>query len=148
MLSDDELNQYVTNVLKDRANKQAAAYSRLGFRAFLQNAAKDGPLAKPNTQFLKNIVREVDGHNRALTRKEEKEARERLKELSKRDVEKLYGYKEKRTHSQDDRFRRRRGRSKSPRRHYHSDREEQKKHRCSESLSDEGRKERRHRSSG
>ena len=116
MLSDDELNEYVANVLKDRANKQAAAYSQLGFRAFLKNADRDGPIAKPNIRFLKNVVREVDGHNRALTRKEEKEARERLRELSMRTGEKLYGWKEEYTRPQDDdgQSRRKRGRSRSP----------------------------------
>jgi len=150
MLSDDELNEYVANVLKDRANKQAAAYSQLGFRAFLKNADRDGPIAKPNIRFLKNVVREVDGHNRALTRKEEKEARERLRELSMRTGEKLYGWKEEYTRPQDDdgRSRRKRGRSRSPsprrRSQWYDDSDrEHKRRRRRDYPSDEDREERR-----
>ena len=53
MLTDDELDEYVTSLLKNQAEKQAAAYSKVGFRAFLKNAEKEGPVGKPNTRFLK-----------------------------------------------------------------------------------------------
>ena len=36
---------------------------------------------KPNTRFLKNILREADGHNAALKRKEEQEAQDRRRRL-------------------------------------------------------------------
>src|SRR5271169_1653950 len=92
MLSDDELDEYVTSLLKNQAKRQSAAYSSVGFRAFLKNVDKDGPVGKPNTRFLKNIVRDVDGYNAALARKEERESRERLKDLRKRDGERMHVY--------------------------------------------------------
>ena len=40
-----------------------------------------GAAPKPNTRFLRNIIRETDNHNAALKRKEEREARERMRQL-------------------------------------------------------------------
>ena len=151
MLSDDELDEYVTSLLKNQAGKQAAAYSKIGFRAFLQSAEKEGPAGKPNTRFLKNIVRDVDGYNAALARKEEKESRERLKELKRRDGERLHGnkkeYRSSQNREEDWRARRGRERSRSPprrRRESHGEeRGRQRKHRREDSE-DEGRKDSRH----
>ena len=116
MLSDDELNEYVTSLLKSQAKKQSAAYSALGFRAFLKNSEKDGPVGKPNTRFLKNIVRDVDGYNAALARKEERESRERLRDLRKREEkegEERGNREEGRRGRGGNRDRRERGRSRS-----------------------------------
>ena len=155
MLTDDELDEYVTSLLKNQAEKQAAAYSDIGFRAFLKNAEKEGPVGKPNTRFLKNIVREVDGYNTALARKEDKESRERLKELRRRDGERIHGNKEeyrfsRKSGEEDWRARRERDRSRSPpRRRRDSDGEERdrrRKHRREDSE-DEGRKKSHHRKS-
>src|SRR5271169_1333009 len=101
MLSDDELDEYVTSLLKNQAKRQSAAYSSVGLRAFLKNADKDGPVGKPNTRFLKNIVRDVDGYNAALARKEERESRERLKELRKLSPygERMHGFRDEEYHS-------------------------------------------------
>ena len=104
MLTDDELDEYVSHLLTDQAKRQASSYSTLGFRAFLRTADKDGPTGKPNTNFLKNVVRSVDGYNNALTRKEERESREKLKELQRRGV----------GEEEDWRVRRQRDRSRSP----------------------------------
>jgi hypothetical protein len=82
MLTDDELDEYVTQILLNDAKRQKASYSTLGFRAFLKDAEKDGPVGKPNTRFLRNIVRDVDHHNAALARKEERESRQKLREMS------------------------------------------------------------------
>src|ERR1700738_4220003 len=119
MLSDDELDEYVSSLLTSQAKRQTEAYSTLGFRAFLKNAEKERQVGKPNTRFLKNIVKNVDGYNAALAQKEERESRERLRELKRRDGEKMYGYKEdkkRRTRNgdEDGRVRRRRERSRSP----------------------------------
>jgi hypothetical protein len=151
MLDDDELDEYVASLLKRQAEKQSAAYSSIGYRAFLKNSAKDGPVGKPNTRFLKNIVRDIDGHNAALARKEEKESREKLHELRKKDGERMHGYREdfgsrKRTRDEDWRVRKERERSRSPvrrgdddtrdresrrrhKRHYSSDGDQRDSHR-------------------
>ena len=155
MLSDDELDGYVTSLLKNQAAKQAAAYSEIGFRAFLKNAEKEGPVGKPNTRFLKNIVRDVDGYNAALARKEEKESRERLKELRRRDGESMPGNKDeyrsgRKAEGDDWRVRRERDRSRSPPRGQRGsdgeDRDRRRKRRREDSE-DEGKKESRNRKS-
>ncbi|TKA55304.1 hypothetical protein B0A55_12298 [Friedmanniomyces simplex] len=45
--------------------------------------SKDAP--KPNTRFLRNIIRETDSHNAALKAKEEEESRARLRDLRRDD---------------------------------------------------------------
>ena len=149
MLSDDELDEYVASLLTSKAQRQSAAYSTLGFRAFLKDTGKDGPVGKPNTRFLKNIVRDVDGFNAALARREERESRERLKDLRKRDGEKLHGYKERSSRRDDDwRERRERDRSRSLSPHRRRDRDGEEKDRRRRSRRDdspeEERRERRH----
>ena len=150
MLSDDELDEYVASLLTNRAQRQSAAYSTLGFRAFLKDAAKDGPVGKPNTRFLKNIVRDVDGYNAALARKEERESLEKLKDLRRRDGDKLSAYKEKSSRREEEEWRARRerdrGRSRSPRRSRDRDSDERDRRRTSrrDDSREEERRERRH----
>jgi hypothetical protein len=145
MLSDDELDEYVSSLLTSQAKRQSTAYSTLGFRAFLKNAGKEGPVGKPNTRFLKNVVKNVDGFNAALARKEEKESREKLKELKRRDGGRMHGYKEEekrssRSGEEDWRIRRRRERSRSPiprRRDESRDRGRRRRHRLDYSGDEE-----------
>ncbi|KAJ0424027.1 hypothetical protein BJY00DRAFT_10528 [Aspergillus carlsbadensis] len=40
-----------------------------------------GSAPKPNTRFLRHIIKETDNHNTALKRKEDREARERMRQL-------------------------------------------------------------------
>lgn len=136
MLSDDELDEYVTQILLNDAKKQKSSYSTLGFRAFLNNTGKDGPVGKPNTRFLRNIVRDVDNHNAALARKEERESRLKLSELS-------------RSNSSSERRGRGRSRSRSPeRRRSRSPRRRGEHRRPRDHASDDERREsRRHRQS-
>src|SRR5438045_2663145 len=132
MLSDDELDEYVSSLLTAQAQRQNASYGTVGFRAFLKGAGKDGPVGKPNTRFLKNIVRDVDQHNNALKLKEERESRVRLKELRSRDGEKMIGFKDEaesrhgRSKEEDWRERRdkNRSRSRSPERRHRRERRE------------------------
>jgi hypothetical protein len=145
MLTDDELDEYVSSLLTSQAKRQSIAYSTLGFRAFLKNAGKEGPVGKPNTRFLNNVVKNVDGFNAALARKEEKESRERLKELKRRDGEKMHGYKAEerrspRSAEEDWKIRRRRERSRSPtprRRDESKLRERRRRHRLDYSSHEE-----------
>jgi hypothetical protein len=130
MLSDDELDEYVSSLLTTQAQRQKASYGTVGFRAFLKGAGKDGPVGKPNTRFLKNIVRDVDQHNNALKMKEERESRDRLKELRSRDGDRMIGYKEhmegRRGRSKEEDWRERRDRdwtrSRSPDRRHRRER--------------------------
>jgi len=148
MLSDDELDEYVASLLTHRAQRQSAAYSTLGFRAFLKDAGKDGPVGKPNTRFLKNIVRDVDGYNAALARKEERESREKLKELRKSDGGKLRPDKEELSQREDDwRVRRERERSRSPsprRRETDGDGRDRRRRSRRDCSSEDEKRERRH----
>lgn len=77
---DDLDDDYVARLLAEDAKKTSQKYSSQGLSAFLpKRRALDAP--KPNTRFLSHIVREADSHNAALKRKEEIEARKRLREL-------------------------------------------------------------------
>lgn len=84
MDSDEFDDDYVARLLAEDAKKTSQKYSSQGLSAFLpKRRAVDAP--KPNTRFLSHIVREADSHNAALKRKEETEARRRLKELYEHD---------------------------------------------------------------
>lgn len=78
--TDDLDDDYVARLLAEDAKKTSQKYSSQGLSAFLpKRRAVDAP--KPNTRFLSHIVREADSHNAALKRKEEIEAKKRLREL-------------------------------------------------------------------
>lgn len=81
MAGTDEFDDdYVARLLAEDAKKTSQKYTSQGMSAFLpKRRAADAP--KPNTRFLSHIVREADNHNAALKRKEEVEAKRRLREL-------------------------------------------------------------------
>ena len=75
-------DDYVASLLKRDAEANKSRYLTSGLGSLLSGVkprSKDAP--KPNTRFLRNIVREVDSHNAALKAKEEEESRSRLREL-------------------------------------------------------------------
>ncbi|KAH0607476.1 uncharacterized protein H6S33_002510 [Morchella sextelata] len=75
-LSDD----FVASLLSKEASEKNIKYSALGLQAFLpKRSATNAP--KPNTRFLRNIVREADNHNAALLAREAEESKERLRQL-------------------------------------------------------------------
>jgi len=91
-LSDD----YVASLLAKDAKDRTIKYSSLGLGALLPKrlalatpCPKPRPkffrpttnAPKPNTRFLKNIIKETDNHNAALKAKEAQEARARLRKL-------------------------------------------------------------------
>ncbi|TGZ77982.1 hypothetical protein EX30DRAFT_398075 [Ascodesmis nigricans] len=65
-LDDDD---YVANLLKSEAKSKASDYSSRGLQAFLPSRPTSGA-PKPNTRFLRNLVRDVDSHNAALREQE------------------------------------------------------------------------------
>lgn len=98
-LSDDD---YVARVLAKEAQDNTLKYTSEGLGAYMPkkfvslcfaiNAKREnwlmdlcdrpsGAAPKPNTRFLRHIIRETDNHNAALKRKEEREARERIRQL-------------------------------------------------------------------
>lgn len=77
--AEDLDDDYVARLLAEDAKKTSQKYLSQGLSAFLPQRRIDAP--KPNTRFLSHIVREADSHNAALKRKEEIEAKKRLREL-------------------------------------------------------------------
>ncbi|KAK1036743.1 hypothetical protein LTS16_013467 [Friedmanniomyces endolithicus] len=76
VLDDD----YVANLLvRDAETHRSRSKPGSLLSAVPRVRATDAP--KPNTRFLRNIIRETDSHNAALKAKEEEESRARLREL-------------------------------------------------------------------
>ncbi|OJJ00580.1 hypothetical protein ASPVEDRAFT_82144 [Aspergillus versicolor CBS 583.65] len=79
--SDDPNNDdYVAQVLAREARDSSMKYSTVGMEAY-RPPRPAGSAPKPNTRFLRHIIRDTDNHNAALKRKEEREARERMRQM-------------------------------------------------------------------
>ncbi|PGH12140.1 hypothetical protein AJ79_04434 [Helicocarpus griseus UAMH5409] len=74
-------DDYVAQLLAKDARDSSLRYSTLGTGAFIPATRPPAGAPKPNTRFLRNILRETDSHNANLKRKEEEEARERMRAL-------------------------------------------------------------------
>ncbi|MCJ1293611.1 hypothetical protein MMC34_005166 [Xylographa carneopallida] len=81
MPSEDYMSdEYVAKLMSKDAKDTTMRYSALGIQALLpKRPTTNAP--RPNTRFLKNIIRETDSHNAALKSKETKEAKLRLGRL-------------------------------------------------------------------
>ncbi|PYI02544.1 hypothetical protein BO78DRAFT_376793 [Aspergillus sclerotiicarbonarius CBS 121057] len=79
-IGDPSDDAYVAQVLAREARDSSLKYSAHGLEAYMPKRPT-GAAPKPNTRFLRNIIRETDNHNAALKRKEEREARERMRQL-------------------------------------------------------------------
>ncbi|KAL4805548.1 hypothetical protein BDV18DRAFT_141242 [Aspergillus unguis] len=79
-IGDPDSDDYVAQVLAKEARDSSMKYSSLGMEAYMP-ARPSGSAPKPNTRFLRHIIKETDNHNAALKRKEEREARERARQL-------------------------------------------------------------------
>ncbi|KAK7537002.1 uncharacterized protein J3D65DRAFT_651330 [Phyllosticta citribraziliensis] len=80
MPADDPTDDYVAELLKKDAKASSNRYEAVGLEAVLpKRPTSKAP--KPNTRFLRNILRETDSHNAALLAKEEAEAKARLTSL-------------------------------------------------------------------
>ncbi|KAM3489954.1 hypothetical protein MY3957_006776 [Beauveria namnaoensis] len=85
-MSTDEFltDDYVAGLLSQEASDCSIKYSAMGVDAFLvkdSNSKKSTNMPKPNTRFLRNIIRGTDNHNKALLAKEAAESKARLKRL-------------------------------------------------------------------
>jgi hypothetical protein len=76
-LSDSDL----TSLLLSEARTASKNYSTQGLAAYLPNPRRATPKIKPNTRFLQNLVRNADGHNERLRKREEGERKEKLRVL-------------------------------------------------------------------
>ncbi|OJZ88956.1 hypothetical protein ASPFODRAFT_215712 [Aspergillus luchuensis CBS 106.47] len=79
-IGDPSDDTYVAQVLAREARDSSLKYSAHGLEAYMPKRPT-GAAPKPNTRFLRHIIRETDNHNTALKRKEEREARERMRQL-------------------------------------------------------------------
>lgn len=77
---DDLTDDYVAELLAEDARKISRRCTKQNLSGLLSKPRPANAL-KPNTRFLQNIVREADQHNSALRRREEVEARARLRDL-------------------------------------------------------------------
>ncbi|KAH9827276.1 hypothetical protein Tdes44962_MAKER09764 [Teratosphaeria destructans] len=83
-MTDTALNDdYIIALLKRdaEANKRQTL---LPSSAYLSTAKRRPDAPKPNTRFLKNLVRDADSHNAALKAKEEADAKVRMEKLKRR----------------------------------------------------------------
>ncbi|MCJ1468617.1 hypothetical protein MMC07_007246 [Pseudocyphellaria aurata] len=73
-------DDYVANLLARDARNLTARYSTSGLQAFLpKRPTTNAP--KPNTRFLKTIIKETDSHNAALRVKDAQDAKARFRQL-------------------------------------------------------------------
>ncbi|KAH7235855.1 hypothetical protein BKA59DRAFT_516381 [Fusarium tricinctum] len=82
MSKNDELltDDYVADLLAQEANDCSIKYSAMGMEAYRTNK-KPANMMKPNTRFLRHIIKDTDNHNKALLAKEAAESKARLKDL-------------------------------------------------------------------
>ncbi|KAJ6087305.1 hypothetical protein N7467_006219 [Penicillium canescens] len=73
-------DDYVAQVLAKEARESSLKYSSQGLSALMPSKPA-GNAPKPNTRFLRHLIKETDNHNTALKRKEERESRERMRQL-------------------------------------------------------------------
>ncbi|TQV93351.1 LUC7-like protein [Cordyceps javanica] len=85
-MSNEEIltDDYVAGLLSQEASDCSIKYSAMGVDAFLgkdSNSKKPMNIPKPNTRFLRNIIKGTDSHNKALLAKEAAESKARLRRL-------------------------------------------------------------------
>ncbi|KAJ4383903.1 hypothetical protein N0V86_000746 [Didymella sp. IMI 355093] len=77
-IDDDE---YVAKLLAHDAKKTTKTYDLVGLDAFNPTRSRAGA-PKPNTNFLRHIIRQTDSHNAALLAKEAEESSSRLRQMN------------------------------------------------------------------
>ncbi|KAF4633995.1 hypothetical protein G7Y89_g4114 [Cudoniella acicularis] len=74
-------DEYVAGLLAKDAKESTIKYSAVGLEGFT-NSKPPANKPKPNTRFLRNIIKDTDSHNAALLAKEAAESRARLQGLA------------------------------------------------------------------
>ncbi|KAK4543481.1 hypothetical protein LTR36_005624 [Oleoguttula mirabilis] len=92
-------DDYVASLLKRDAEANQTRYLTSGLGP-LVHRKPNGNAPKPNTRFLRNIIRETDSHNAALKTKEQEDSQARLREL--RQVDQGTGGKRRRENARDE----------------------------------------------
>ncbi|KAH0354337.1 hypothetical protein KCU81_g937, partial [Aureobasidium melanogenum] len=92
---DDITDDYVTELLKRDAKALSSSSSSLA--SLMNKSSRSANAPKPNTRFLRNILRDTDNHNSALLKKEADEAKLRLRNLrhSHRPAQQLYSARDR-----------------------------------------------------
>ncbi|WYZ45617.1 hypothetical protein EsH8_VIII_000933 [Colletotrichum jinshuiense] len=73
-------DEYVAGLLAKEADDCSTKYSSMGLEAF-RPEKKPANMPKPNTRFLRHIIKDTNTHNKNLLAKEAAESRARLKDL-------------------------------------------------------------------
>ncbi|KAJ5885045.1 hypothetical protein N7495_009555 [Penicillium taxi] len=73
-------DDYVAQLLANEARDDNDKYAKEGLSAYTSRRPK-GNAPKPNTRFLRHLIKETNNHNTALKRKEERESKERMRDL-------------------------------------------------------------------
>ncbi|KFY22276.1 hypothetical protein V493_06692 [Pseudogymnoascus sp. VKM F-4281 (FW-2241)] len=84
-MPDDFTDDQIAAILSKEAKETSIKYSAHGMSAFLPSKPPANK-PKPNTRFLRNLVRDTDSHNAALLAKEAAESRNRLEQLVTKDT--------------------------------------------------------------
>ncbi|KAG9631666.1 hypothetical protein KCU95_g18903, partial [Aureobasidium melanogenum] len=92
---DDITDDYVTEMLKRDAKALSSSSSSLA--SLMNKSSRSANAPKPNTRFLRNILRHTDNHNSALLKKEADESKLRLQKLphSHRPAQQLYSARDR-----------------------------------------------------
>ncbi|KZM19805.1 hypothetical protein ST47_g9117 [Ascochyta rabiei] len=77
-IDDDE---YIAKLLAQDAKESTKTYDLVGLDAFNSRRSRAGA-PKPNTNFLRHIIRQTDSHNAALLAKEAEESSSRLRKMN------------------------------------------------------------------
>ncbi|KAL1303837.1 hypothetical protein AAFC00_000294 [Neodothiora populina] len=81
MPGDDYSDDFVAELLKRNAKANSSAATNLGLGSLSSKRPNGSAALKPNTRFLKNLIRDTDTHNAALLAREAEESRARLNKL-------------------------------------------------------------------
>ncbi|PHH82049.1 hypothetical protein CDD82_7197 [Ophiocordyceps australis] len=81
-MSNDEFltDDYVAGLLIEEAKDCSLKYSAMGMDAMI-SGKKPETMPKPNTRFLRNVIKNTDAHNKALLAKEATQSHARFKNL-------------------------------------------------------------------
>ena len=79
-------DDYVISLLTKDAEANKKRYLSSGLGSLLSSKRRSENAPRPNTRFLKNVIRDVDAHNTALRVKEEEDAAKRLRDLKREET--------------------------------------------------------------
>ncbi|KAH7079199.1 hypothetical protein BKA63DRAFT_260877 [Paraphoma chrysanthemicola] len=81
MAGDINNDEYIASLMKQDAKNATKKYELVGIDAFNPKRSKSGA-PKPNTNFLRHIIRQTDSHNAALLAREAEESNARLRRMN------------------------------------------------------------------